>query len=399
MRENDNACNQKDLPWGALKGIRPTKIAMRLLESDTSDDEIIKFMCDKHSCSEEKAALSVAIVKQEADILKRFDYKNGYSLYVAIPFCPSICLYCSFGSHLIKQYELRVEEYLQTLFKEIEFAGQVFKDKRLDTIYIGGGTPTTLSADQLERLLSHICKSVDISHLQEFTLEAGRPDSITKEKLTVIANSPVTRISINPQTMNQATLDTIGRGHTTLDVQDAFALARSMGFDNINMDLIVGLPHEDAKKVAHTLAEIKKLDPDSVTVHSLALKRAARLALFKEEYESISFENSQAIMDMTAKGARDMGMNPYYLYRQMNSAGDFENVGYAKENKAGIYNILIMEEKQTILAVGAGGVTKLVFEDGKRVERVENVKDINGYILRIDEMIKRKRIGINRWLK
>ena len=391
--------SKKELPWGTLTGIRPTKLPMRLLENGMSNPQMAEYMRQTYYCGNEKTALSIAIVNQEADILKDFDYKSGYSLYIGIPFCPSICLYCSFGSHPIKQYEAQVEEYLTALFKEIDFVARAFADKHLDTIYIGGGTPTTLTADQLKRLLAYVRDSFDTSYSREFTVEAGRPDSITAEKLKVIANFGVTRISINPQTMNQETLTLIGREHTKVDVEKAFALARQMGFDNINMDLIVGLPGEDASKVEYTLEQVKKLAPDSLTVHSLALKRATRLALFKDEYESISFENSQAIMNQAATVASDCHMRPYYLYRQKNIAGNFENIGYAKQSKAGIYNILIMEEKQTIMAIGAGAATKLVFDDGRRVERVENVKDVNAYISRIDEMVERKRIGIEKWLK
>jgi oxygen-independent coproporphyrinogen-3 oxidase len=234
--------------------------------------------------------------------------------------------------------------------------------------------------------------------LKEFTIEAGRPDSITREKLEVIRRYPVTRISVNPQTMNQVTLDIIGRRHTVEETKQAFALARELGYDNINMDLIVGLPGEDCSMVAHTMEELKKLDPDSVTVHSLAVKRAARLNIFKDQYQEMTFENNQEIMDMTQRYAQEMGMGPYYLYRQKNMKGNFENVGYAKVDKAGIYNILIMEEKQPIIALGAGGSSKIVFDGGQRIERAENVKDVNNYISRIDEMIERKRVAIETWL-
>ena len=209
---------------------------------------------------------------------------------------------------------------------------------------------------------------------------------------------PVTRISVNPQTMNQKTLDVIGRKHTVEDTVNIFHMARELGFDNINMDLIIGLPGEGKEEVAHTLQKVENLHPDSLTIHSLALKRATRLNLFKDKYEEMSFENSQEIMEMTQQCARNMGMGPYYLYRQKNIAGNFENVGYAEVDKAGIYNILIMEEKQTILAAGAGASTKFVFEHGTRIERVENVKDVNNYILRIDEMLERKRVGIEKYL-
>ena len=230
-------------------------------------------------------------------------------------------------------------------------------------------------------------------------MEAGRPDTITREILEVLREFPVGRISINPQTMNQETLDLIGRRHTVEETIEVFHMAREMGFDNINMDLIVGLPGEDAAKVAHTLEEIEKLDPDSLTVHSLALKRATRLNLMKDQYTEISFENSAEIMDMAQDCARRMGMGPYYMYRQKNIAGNFENVGYSREGKAGIYNILIMEEKQSILAAGAGASTKFVFQHGERIERVENVKDLKNYVERIDEMIERKRAGIRKYLR
>lgn len=389
----------KELPWGTLTGIRPTKIPMQLLESGKKNTEIAGYMRETYYVSNAKTALAISIANRERDILKEIDYENGYSLYVGIPFCPSLCLYCSFGSHPLKQWEDRIDTYLDALCKELDFIGKEFRDKKLNTIYIGGGTPTTLSAKQLDRLLGCIGKTFPYDDLREFTVEAGRPDSITKEKLEAVRRYPVSRISVNPQTMNQETLDIIGRKHTAAEVENTFHLAREAGFDNINMDLIIGLPGEDEAKVAHTLTRIKELAPDSLTVHSLSLKRATRLNLFKEQYEEISFENSQAIMDMAASCAFEMDMGPYYLYRQKNIAGNFENVGYAKVDKAGIYNILIMEEKQSILAAGAGASTKFVFANGQRIERVENVKDVTNYIARIDEMIERKRIGIEKWLR
>jgi oxygen-independent coproporphyrinogen-3 oxidase len=226
--------------------------------------------------------------------------------------------------------------------------------------------------------------------IAEFNVEAGRPDSITREKLEVMKKYKVSRISINPQTMNEKTLKLIGRHHSVESVRESFALAREMGFSNINMDLIIGLPGETMEDVEHTLAELKKLGPDSITVHSLAIKRAARLNLFKDTYEEMGLENSAQIMDLTYASCMEQGLLPYYLYRQKNMAGNFENVGYAKAEKAGIYNILIMEEKQSIVAVGAGASTKMVYPGG-RIERIENVKDVGQYIERIDEMIQRKK--------
>lgn len=386
------------LPWGDLTGIRPTKIPMKLLEQGWKNTEIAEYMRRTYFTSPEKTALAIAVANREKALLEKLSHKNGYSLYVGIPFCPSICLYCSFGSHVLSRWSHMVEPYLQALFKELRFISGQMKDYTLDTIYIGGGTPTTLNADQMRRLLQVISEQFELDRLQEFTVEAGRPDTITEEVLKVLREYPVTRISINPQTMNQETLEIIGRRHTVEDTIDKFQIARSLGFDNINMDLIVGLPGEDAAKVAHTLEEIEKLSPDSLTVHSLALKRGTRLNLLKDQYQEISFENSAQIMNMAGDCARRMGMGPYYMYRQKNIAGNFENVGYSREGKAGIYNILIMEEKQSILAAGAGASTKFVFQNGERIERVENVKDLKNYVERIDEMIERKRIGIQKYL-
>lgn len=390
----------KTLPWGNLTGIRPAKLAMGLIESGMKNTEAAQELRERYMVSPQKTALAITIANREREILKDIDYENGYSLYVGIPFCPSICLYCSFSSYPLKQWKDRVYLYLDALCKEIHAVAQIMneKGKKLDTVYIGGGTPTTLEPDQLKILLDALIANFDCEHLAEFTIEAGRPDSITREKLQMIRNYPITRISVNPQTMNQETLDIIGRRHTVDETKQAFALARECGFDNINMDLIVGLPGEDCKMVEHTLDEVKALAPDSVTVHSLAVKRAARLNIFKDRYQEMTFENNQEIMDMTMRTACEMDMGPYYLYRQKNMKGNFENVGYAKVDKAGIYNILIMEEKQPIIALGAGGSSKLVFDHGKRIERVENVKDVTNYIERIDEMIERKRKGINTWL-
>ena len=229
-----------------------------------------------------------------------------------------------------------------------------------------------------------------MDQVKEFTVEAGRPDSITEEKLQVLRNHGITRISINPQTMKQETLDLIGRRHTVEQVKETFRLARRMGFDNINMDLIVGLPEEDEEDVRNTMEQIKELRPDSLTVHSLAIKRAARLNMFRERYGNLKITGTQEMIDMTARYAREMGMEPYYLYRQKNMAGNFENVGYSVPGKACIYNILIMEEKQTIMACGAGTTTKVVFPRENRLERAENVKEVEQYIERVDEMLERK---------
>lgn len=380
----------KELPWGTLTGIRPTKIAMTRLDDGWEEEDIKAYMRETYLTGEEKTSLSVEIAKRERELLKEIDYKDGYSLYVGIPFCPTTCLYCSFTSFPIGAWEGKTHLYLEALFKELAYTAEKMKGRTLDTIYFGGGTPTALSAEDLDSILTKIEDLFDVSAVKEYTVEAGRPDSITEEKLMTLRKHGITRISINPQTMKQATLDLIGRRHTVEKVKEQFRLARELGFDNINMDLIIGLPEEDLEDVRKTMEEIRALAPDSVTVHSLAIKRAARLNIFRERYANLKILNTQEMIDLTAEYARGMGLLPYYLYRQKNMAGNFENVGYAAPGKACIYNILIMEEKQTIIACGAGTTTKVVFPAENRLERVENVKDVEQYISRIDEMLERK---------
>ena len=380
-----------ELPWGALTGIRPTKLIVTMIEAapDVTDEEITSFLKENYYVTDEKAALGIQIARREIKLLEKIDYEEGYSLYIGIPFCPTTCLYCSFTSYPIGAYTKKADDYVTALLKEISYASARFADRKLNSIYIGGGTPTTLEPEQLERLLHAVRDSFDFSHNQEFTVEAGRPDSITPEKLAVLLKHGVTRISINPQTMNQKTLDLIGRYHTVEQVKETFQLARKMGFDNINMDFIVGLPGETMEDIRFSMEEVQKLNPDSLTIHSLAIKRAARLNIMKEQYKDFTIENNEQIMELCAAAAENMDMTPYYMYRQKNIAGNMENVGYARTGRAGIYNILIMEEKQTIVALGAGSVTKRIYPDG-RIERCANVKDVGQYIDRIDEMIERK---------
>ncbi|MBR3635712.1 MAG: coproporphyrinogen dehydrogenase HemZ [Lachnospiraceae bacterium] len=383
----------KKLPWGTLTGIRPTKIAVTQIEKGISDDEVRRYYKDVYLTSDQKADLSIEIAHREIDILSSIHYDEGYSLYIGIPFCPTTCLYCSFTSFPRSMHEKKIKQYIQCLKKEIDHVADNFKDKVLDSVYIGGGTPTTLTADELRYLISYLKNRIDMSGVKEFTVEAGRADSITEEKLIALKELGVTRISVNPQTFKQETLELIGRRHTVNQVIEAYELARKLGFDNINMDLIVGLPGEKYEDVYATMQKVKELKPDSVTVHSLAIKRASRLNMWIEEHGIECITNSDDIMDMTYNICNEMGLGAYYLYRQKNMSGNFENVGYARKGKEGIYNILIMEEKQSIVALGAGTVTKRVFHEGDnyRMERCDNVKDVNLYIEKIDEMIDRKR--------
>ena len=390
----------QEMAWGMLTGVRPTKLAMHQMENGMNEAQAKAFLQEVYCVSEKKAGLAVDIACREKALLSKLDYLNGFSLYVGIPFCPSICSYCSFSSSPIDVWSPRMDDYLKALCIELHYIAKETEGKTLNTIYIGGGTPTTLTAKQLEKLLNVVdelfLNEERGAELLEYTVEAGRPDSITKEKLEVICRHSVTRISVNPQTMQQKTLDLVGRKHTVQAVKDIFHLARELGFDNINMDLIAGLPGENAEDMRDTLRQIEELSPDSLTVHSLAIKRAARMAQ-EQPVRDLHTEITEMVED-AAKTAEKLGLVPYYLYRQKNIAGNFENVGYAKADKAGIYNILIMEEKQTIYAAGAGATTKIVLpekiktENGKETNliRIENVKNIEEYIARIDEMIKRK---------
>lgn len=396
----------KKLPWGSLTGVRPTKMFMQKLEEGVPDQEILNWIEKEHFVSEEKAELGLAIAKREKELLSRLDYENGYSLYIGIPFCPTTCAYCSFTSYPIAQYLDRMDDYLDALCRELSYIADVSKEKKLNTIYLGGGTPTSLSASRLDRLLTHLEQQFSYEHLLELTVEAGRPDSITREKLEVLRNHGISRISVNPQTMQQKTLDLVGRRHTVEDVVQTFRLARELGFENINMDLIAGLPGEAPEDMEDTLRQIRELHPDSLTVHALAIKRASRLRQEQRSGEGftghlLSAEDLTAMIDAAYRCAEEMGLVPYYLYRQKNMAGNFENVGYAEVDKAGIYNILIMEEKQSIIAAGAGASTKIVLPEevempGSKKKkmtnliRIENVKNVDEYIARIDEMIERK---------
>ena len=383
--------SKKELPWGILTGIRPTKLVCEMLEKGMDEYEIYRIMEEEYLCSKDKINTSIRIARREIGLLNELDYRNGYSLYIGIPFCPSTCLYCSFTSFSVEKYADMVEEYLNALETEISYGATCFPNKRLSTVYLGGGTPTTLTAMQLNRLLGLIRNLYDFTYVKEFCVEAGRPDSITKEKLKILKKWGVDRISINPQSMQQRTLDLIGRRHTTAQINEAFYMARDVGHENINMDIIIGLPGERPEDVSDTLEKIRLLNPDGLTVHTLAIKRAARLNIERENYKGLKAENVTQMLKVSMDFAQANDYLPYYLYRQKNMADNLENVGYAKHGKEGLYNILIMEEKQTILALGAGAMSKFVFHDENRIERVDNVKSPKDYISRIDEMIKRKK--------
>lgn len=380
----------RDLPWGNLTGIRPAKIPGMLREQGMSDEQIRREMKETYFISDNKLDLAMDVSNMEQKVLLNVNYKGNYSLYVGIPFCPTTCLYCSFTSYPLGRYKEKVDKYIDSVIKEIKSVGEKLKDKELNSVYIGGGTPTTLEPNQLNRLINALKENFDFNTVKEFTVEAGRPDSITRDKLMVLKNQNVSRISINPQTMNQETLDIIGRKHTISQVVNAFNMARDCGMDNINMDFIVGLPNETEDMVKYSMEQVMKLSPDGITVHSLALKRGSRLNMNRQKYSDLSFDNNTNLMDITKEYAYKMGMKPYYLYRQKNMAGNQENVGYSLPGKEGIYNILMMGDYQDVWACGAGAVTKLISDDRKSATRIDTLKNVDQYIDRIDEMIERK---------
>ena len=381
------------LPWGMLTGIRPAKTINTYMDTGLAKAESIKKMIETYEMSPEKAELAATVATAERSILEKAD-KNGISLYIGIPFCPTRCLYCSFTSYPIDIYKTKVDGYVEALIKELKFLGEKAQGKRLDSIYIGGGTPTSLSAEHLDKIMGEVSETFDLSNILEYTVEAGRPDTITAEKLKVIKKNGASRISVNPQTMNDETLKLIGRKHTVDDIKRVFYEARSIGHDNINMDLILGLPGEGEDEVKNTMEEIKKLSPESLTVHTLAVKRASRLRETLGDYDLAKAMLMENILGLSAKGAAEMGLAPYYMYRQKNMLGSFENVGYAKKGFESIYNVVIMEETQSIYAAGAGASTKLYDPETDRIERIFNVKNVDEYIGRIDEMIDRKRKGM-----
>lgn len=378
-------------PWGILTGIRPVKIVHSLLDENYSDSLIREKLKVDYFISDEKIDLALDIAKRERKFIYPID-ENKVSLYISIPFCPTRCYYCSFPANSLKQFGGLKPTYVAKLLEEVQGVAKLLEEqnKTIETLYIGGGTPTTLTPEEMDTLIKGLFETFDLSEIKEFTVEAGRPDTINREMLEVLKKNKVDRISINPQTMNDETLQKIGRAHSVQDIIDCFHLAREIGFDNINMDIILGLVDENLDMVRNTLEKIKELSPESLTVHTLAVKRTSKLKENLEDYELAQYEEMVKMINLAMEYAKDMGLNPYYMYRQKHMLGNLENIGYAKEGYECIYNIQIMEEKQSNYALGAGSITKFVYPDEDRIERVENVKNVEQYIDRVDEMIKRK---------
>ena len=434
----------RSLPWGDLTGIRPVSLAGKLLEElkneeiQTEQEEIRFYQAlkDEYCLEGEKAELLHFLASREKGILQKAEERSGvkiqdgFSIYIHIPFCPSKCAYCSFLSSPIGPFSDRISDYLEKVSEELDFALYEMGEKRgksLQSIYIGGGTPTALPEKDLENLLLLVEKKLLSSphaKILEYTVEAGRPDSLSGNKLALLKMHSVDRISINPQTFRQETLDLIGRKHSVESVVERFYEARALGFDNINMDLILGLPSERLSDVEESLRRIRELAPDNLTVHSLAVKRAAKLKTEENKYRgayqagayseefplerdfSLSYIPSwkkresrsemEWMMLSAMQTAEELSLYPYYLYRQKNMAGNLENIGFSKEGKECLYNIFMMEEKHTVFGVGAGSSSKILFGNG-RLERVDNGKDFRSYMEHFTEYQEKKRRVLECW--
>ena len=377
----------KKLPWGILTGIRPVKMVHKLMDQGLGEEYIQRHLVDFYRLAPEKARLGLEIANIEREFILPYDPER-VSIYISIPFCPTRCSYCSFPSNEMVRWGGLADAYVECLMGEIQAVSETMAEAGLgcDTVYIGGGTPTSLGLSDLERLFLSVDKAFIGPGTREYTVKAGRPDTLDGAKLGLLKKHGVTRISINPQSMNAATLERIGRKHTPQDIINAFELARKAGHENINMDLIMGLPGENEEMVANTLEHIGRLKPEGVTVHTLAIKRASRLHEEVTEADWVKEEEVKAMMQRTSNFLQAMGMTPYYLYRQKYLVGNLENIGFCMPGNQGIYNMQSMEEKQTIIALGAGAASKLVYLPEDRLERKQNPKSLEHYLDRAKDI-------------
>ena len=387
FRQLSEACGIRPR-WGILTGVRPVKL-LRSLTGRFGEQEAARIFREDYLVSEEKLRLSLVTMRNEGALLAR-SRPDSCSIYVSIPFCPTRCAYCSFVSSAVEKTAKLIPQYVELLCREIEKAGQAVRDcgLRVDSVYFGGGTPTAISAEQLAALIASVRAHFDLSHCMEFTVEAGRPDTVTREKLDVLREGGVTRISINPQTLSDDVLRRIGRRHTTRQTLDAFRLARDCGMGNINMDLIAGLPGDTVSRFAASLDGVLALQPESVTVHTLSLKRSAQI--FQDGVGEPEGEAAAEMLAYASSRLTERGFQPYYLYRQSRMVGNLENVGWCKPGFESPYNVFIMDESQTILACGAGAATKLCRPGENHIERVFNFKFPYEYISRFQEVLERK---------
>lgn len=376
-------------PWGILTGVRPAKLMSKLC-LQMGEEKAKEYFADELKVTAEKTELALTVSKKEAPIIASASKKDSFSLYVSVPFCPTRCSYCSFISHSNDKAKKLMPEYVDYLVKEIQETGRIAEQLglKLESVYYGGGTPTALTEELLKRVSDAVAENFDLSSVREYTIEAGRPDSITDEKFRIMKNCGCGRISINPQTFNDNVLREIGRNHTSEQTISAMKSARAQGFDFINMDLIAGLPTDTLESYVNTLDTVLSLEPENITVHTLALKRSATLVTDKKETNTGDLASQ--MLSYTYKTLTASGYTPYYMYRQSKSLGNLENVGWAKEGYECLYNVYMMEECHTILSVGAGAVTKLKNPDGNEIERIFNYKYPYEYINDFDEIIRRK---------
>lgn len=375
--------------WGTLTGIRPVKLALSMMDKGLTKKDIYDLLKKERLVSDEKLKLLLTTAEHEAEI-RSSSKPNSVSIYISIPFCPSRCSYCSFTSHAIEKAAKLIPQYVELLCNELFDVANHIKKLGLciETVYVGGGTPTVLTPEQLNMVLSTARSTLDFSTVREFTVEAGRPDTITPEKLLIMKENGVDRISINPQTMDDDVLAEIGRKHSSKDVIKAFQMAREYGFDNINMDLISGLPGDNFEKFKKTVDAVLKLSPENITLHTLTVKRRAELVT---EAETVLSQKVDIMNEYAYKEFEHAGYYPYYMYRQKGTVEGLENTGFCKPGKEGIYNVFIMDETHSILATGAGGVTKLRDPHGTKIERIFNFKFPYEYIDRFDLMNERKK--------
>ncbi len=381
---------EKQAKWGIITGIRPVKRVNTFLAQGLGRDEIYDILQNQFLVSKDKCDIAYLTAKTQENILSRLS-DNSFALYISIPFCPTRCSYCSFVSQSVELAKKLIPEYVDKLCEEIKYTSEIVRKNRLklDTVYFGGGTPTTLSAEQLGKIMDTISANFDMSSVSEYTVEAGRADTITKEKLSVLKQKGCTRLSVNPQTLNDDVLRAIGRNHTVEQFFDSFKLAREIGFESINTDIIAGLPTDTVDSFKSTIDGLIDISPENITVHTLSIKRAASLNQSDDKSKVLNNPASEMV-DYATKRLLESGYKPYYLYRQKNMLENLENIGWSKSGYESLYNIYIMEEIQTILAMGAGGSTKLVDLKNKRLERVFNYKFPLEYNNHFDIMISKK---------
>lgn len=374
----------KDAPWGVLTGIRPVKVLRSLLE-EKSETETMDYLKEKLLINEENSKLLMEVSKIQQEIIKGID-KESYSLYVNIPFCTGRCSYCSYSTLILEKNGEKVSPYIDALITEMKTLKDAYNNNPT-TIYIGGGTPTSLKAMALKRLLTEMGKIFDLESLSEFTVEAGREDSLTEEKLEILKDNHVTRLSLNPQSFKEKTLEKIGRKQDNDNLIRMYRVARDMNFPCINMDLIIGLPGEDLNDFNNTLEVIKKLNPDNLTVHTLAIKKGSKI--MQENSIKNEYLEAEKMMQRALEFAREENYLPYYLYRQKRILGNLENIGFAKKDSICKYNIYMMEEVQDVLGVGMGSSSKFLKEHGL-IENHRNYLNMRDYLGKLDEIIEEK---------